>query len=223
MTVDAHTLIHGNNLYFDGSADAVPLTITSGGGDDTILGGSGGDVLNGGWGSDTITGGAGSGADTILGGGGDDTLSGEGGDDTIWGGGSGDWLSGGAARDIFVYNEARESSSINYDKIQGFNTFYDSFKMPQAVTGIDAKITSGVLDDANKDVFDADLGAAANATHLKAAHAVLFTPDSGSLAGTVFLVVDANGIAGYQTNADYVIRLDGGVALDALDTGNFQH
>ena len=35
--------------------------------------------------------------------------------------------------------------------------------------------------------------------------AAWFTATSGDLAGHVFAVVDANGVAGYQAGADYVI------------------
>lgn len=42
---------------------------------------------------------------------------------------------------------------------------------------------------------------------LTAGHAVFFTPDSGSLAGQLFLVVDGNGTAGYQAGQDFVILL----------------
>ena len=40
-----------------------------------------------------------------------------------------------------------------------------------------------------------------------AGQAVLYTPTSGTLAGTVFLIADANGIAGYQADADFVFQL----------------
>ena len=40
-----------------------------------------------------------------------------------------------------------------------------------------------------------------------AGQAVLFAPTSGTLAGNVFLIADANGIAGYQADADFVFQL----------------
>ena len=36
---------------------------------------------------------------------------------------------------------------------------------------------------------------------------MLFQADGGDLAGLTFLVVDANGVAGYQAGSDYVIQL----------------
>ena len=44
---------------------------------------------------------------------------------------------------------------------------------------------------------------------LGAGRAALYAPDAGDLAGTVFLVVDANGVAGYQEGEDYVFALAG--------------
>ena len=44
--------------------------------------------------------------------------------------------------------------------------------------------------------------------------AAYYTPDSGDLAGTIFLVVDANGIAGYQEGEDYVFALSGTTLAD---------
>ncbi|HEY0113165.1 MAG TPA: bluetail domain-containing putative surface protein, partial [Allosphingosinicella sp.] len=54
--------------------------------------------------------------------------------------------------------------------------------------------------------FDSDLEAAMNGT-LDASEAVLFTANSGDLAGRLFLVVDENGVSGYQAGQDYVIEM----------------
>jgi hypothetical protein len=56
---------------------------------------------------------------------------------------------------------------------------------------------------------------------LHAGDAVLFTASAGSLAGHTFLVVDANGIAGYQAESDAVVQLQNGVNLSSLSTSNF--
>ena len=53
----------------------------------------------------------------------------------------------------------------------------------------------------------------------QANHAVLFTADAGNLANVTFMVVDINGTAGYQANADLVVRLDNHTG--SLTTGNF--
>ncbi|HUO97234.1 MAG TPA: bluetail domain-containing putative surface protein, partial [Rhizomicrobium sp.] len=52
-------------------------------------------------------------------------------------------------------------------------------------------------------------------------HAVLFTPDAGALAGQQFLVIDTNGVAGYQAGADLVIRLVNPSNTGALGLGTF--
>ena len=55
--------------------------------------------------------------------------------------------------------------------------------------------------------IDSDLALAVDSHHLGKFHAVLFTADSGSLAGETFLIVDANGVAGYQSGSDLVLHL----------------
>ena len=79
------------------------------------------------------------------------------------------------------------------------------FQLPVAVTAIDAAVNTGALSTAT---FDADLANAVGAAQLGAHHAVVFTADSGTLAHDVFLVIDANGIAGYQAGQDFVIKFD---------------
>ena len=59
------------------------------------------------------------------------------------------------------------------------------------------------------------------AGQLHAGDAVLFTPDSGNLAGHTFLVIDFNGVAGYQAGADLVIQLESATHLNNLSIGNF--
>ena len=43
---------------------------------------------------------------------------------------------------------------------------------------------------------------------------MLYAPDAGDLAGKLFLVVDANGVAGYQEGEDYVFALAGTTLAD---------
>ncbi len=50
---------------------------------------------------------------------------------------------------------------------------------------------------------------------------MLFTADGGSLATHTFLVVDANGVAGYQAGLDFVFDVTGGSNLGTLGTGAF--
>ncbi len=56
-------------------------------------------------------------------------------------------------------------------------------------------------------------------TGLGAHQAVLFTPDQGDLKNHVFLIVDANGTAGYQSGHDFVFELQG--TSGTLTTSDF--
>jgi hypothetical protein len=86
------------------------------------------------------------------------------------------------------------------------------------VKAIDLAISVGRLNALH---FEANLATAVDAVHLGSQHAVLFTPDSGGLAGQTFLVVDGNGIAGYQAGEDLVFHLDGAANAASLATANF--
>ncbi len=156
------------------------------------------------------------GAFLIFGGAGADRLIGGASNDHFTGGGGADRMMGGAGQDTFIYNGVSDSTSTAYDHISDFNTAIDLIDLPASVTGIDAAITSGTL---NSGTFDTNLAAAVGSGQLAAGHAVLFTVTAGDLHGHEFLVVDANGIAGYQASQDYVIEI-GGIS-GTLTTGDF--
>jgi Ca2+-binding RTX toxin-like protein len=158
------------------------------------------------------------GAFDITGGAGRDTLVGGAGNDTIDGGGGADSLQGRGGNDIYVYSAAADSTSTNYDTVLGFSATKAKFDVTGTIGGVDAAIATGTLSTAS---FDSDLAAAVNAAHLAANHAVLFTPNAGSLAGDTFLIVDQNGTAGYQSGADLVIELQNGANLGSLSAANF--
>jgi len=137
----------------------------------------------------------------------------------IIGGNGGDKLTGGALSDTFTYTSAAQSTGTHYDTITGFKFGTDIFDIPGGagtITGINTKVTSGALSTAT---FDANLTSAISSSHLGAHHAVLFTPTSGTLAGATFLIVDLNGVAGYQSGHDLVIRMNG--ATGTLAAGGF--
>lgn len=73
-------------------------------------------------------------------------------------------------------------------------------------------MSSGRLGVAN---FDTNLATAMNGI-LDANTAALFTPTTFALQGATFLVVDQNGLAGYQPGDDLVLRLN-----NATNTGAF--
>jgi hypothetical protein len=103
--------------------------------------------------------------------------------------------------------------------VTGFDAKADKFDVPEEtpVAGINAAV-SGKLGEGS---FDADLAGALNAHHLSALHAAVFHATSGSLKGETFLVIDANGIAGYQASQDYVIALHGALHLSDLSKADF--
>ena len=142
---------------------------------------------------------------TVFGGNAGDTLTTGGGNDRIWGGLGADVLRGNGGADTFAYTAAAESTGAGFDRIIGFVSGTDRIDLPGTVTGIGAAVTSGSLSTAG---FDASLAATIGAGQLAANNALLYTPDAGEFAGVTFLVVDADGVAGYQAGSDYVIRLD---------------
>jgi Ca2+-binding RTX toxin-like protein len=146
-----------------------------------------------------------------------DVFLGGAGDDVIYGHGGGDILSGGGGSDTFGYFAASQSTGTGYDILADFDPAADKIDLNVTVTGFDTAIQSGTLSAGS---FDADLGGAL--AGLGAGHAVLYTPDAGDLAGKIFLIVDANGVAGYQEGEDYVFALQGTTLADlSAHTGFF--
>jgi len=136
----------------------------------------------------------------------------------IIGGLGADKLTGGALSDTFTYTSAAQSTGTHYDTITGFKFGTDIFDTPGAVgtiTGINTALNAGTL---STTTFDANLASAMNG-HLTAHHAVLFTPNSGTLSGVTFLIVDLNGVAGYQSGHDLVIRMNSTTGI--LAAGGF--
>jgi len=148
---------------------------------------------------------------------GNDTAIGGSGADTFYGGDGADDLTGGGGADTFSYLAVSNSTGVNFDLVHDFDVGVDRFDLPgAAVTGIDATVASGALTTAS---FDSDLAAAVGAGNLAAQHAVLFTPSSGDYPSHTFLIVDANGTAGYQAGADFVFDVTG--MSGTLTTGAF--
>jgi hypothetical protein len=142
---------------------------------------------------------------TLTGGAGKDVLVGGAMSDTIRGGNGADMLTGNGGADRFVYTAAAQSTSTKYDTITDFHFGTDMFDLPSSVTvtGIDHALTAGSLSSAS---FNSDLASALSGK-LHADHAILFTPNSGTLAGDHFLVVDVNGNAQYDAGTDFVFCL----------------
>ena len=157
-------------------------------------------------------------ANVITGNGGNNTLRGFDGADTLVGNGGTDLLIGGNARDILKpgidtnadtikYATVAESTGITRDMVYDMDlNGEDKFDFPVVPTAVRATVTVGILDTSS---FEANLTAAVGAGQLGAGEAVLFDPSSGNLNSLnhLYLVVDANGVAGYQAGADYVVQL----------------
>ena len=139
----------------------------------------------------------------------DDYFFGGAGADSIRGLGGADVLSGGNGADTFVYVAAGDSTGADYDLLADFDPAVDRIDLPGTVSGFAAAVASGSLSDAS---FDDDLGAALGG--LGAGQAVWFAPDAGDHAGEIFLVVDGNGVAGYQEGEDYVFGIAGSPLAD---------
>ncbi len=127
------------------------------------------------------------------------------------GGSKADLVVAGAGIDTIAYTDANQSTSLNYDTVKGFDFATDLLDVAGAVTSV-ATVSSGRLGIVN---FDADLATAMNGV-LDAHTAALFTPTTFALKGATFLVVDQNGLAGYQSGDDLVLRLN-----NATNTGAF--
>jgi Ca2+-binding RTX toxin-like protein len=155
--------------------------------------------------------------DTLFGGQKSDVLIGGAGDDTLFGARGADVLQGGAGAD--EYGLARPGSGSKFDTFIGFDAQnVDTIAVAFGVDGVDATVNGGELNDAS---FESDLAAAIGNGQMVAHHAVLFVPDEGDFAGSVFLIIDQNGNPGYEAGKDHVVKLDNAEHLGALDVDDF--
>ena len=140
----------------------------------------------------------------ITGGQANDTITTGAGNDRIFGALGADILTGGAGADTFLYNGVSESTGATFDRIVGFVSGQDRFDVTSTITSIGATVGAGNLSTAS---FNTDLAAVIGAGQLAVGQAVLFTATGGTFAGSTFLIVDGDGVAGYQANSDYVFLL----------------
>src|SRR6185503_17497765 len=106
----------------------------------------------------------------------------------------------------FDYLHVSDSTRKYFDRVTDLDTSEDTIGVGTSVEGIDHKISGGTL---TKTHFDADLHGIVNGSKLDAGHAVLFTPSQGAYHDHTFLIIGANGHAGYQKGADFVIDVTG--------------
>ena len=236
------TLTGGSGYnYLDGSSGND--TLNGGAGISLLAGGSGNNILNGGTGdssadyfdstvgvtvslalataqhvsalqTDTLNS-----IENLIGSSYNDTLTAStSGANVLTGGAGADHLIAGGGHDTFNYTQVQDSTSTTYDTITGFNAALDKFQLWFAVGGIDKEVASGYL---SASTLDANLATAIGVHQLAAHDAVLFAPTSGTLKGDTFLIVYANGHAGYQAGQDLVIELAHGAHELSLSASDF--
>lgn len=214
-------------------------TLNGGGGADTLIGANGNDTYIVGNAGVTITEAANGGTDTVktslstftlitnlenlvytgtaafkgTGNAAANSITGGAGADTLKGLGGADHLTGGGGNDIFYYGSAADSTGKPHDTVTDFDALHDHFDVPGKINGINHAIVAGSLSTGS---FDSDMAKAVGKTQLAAHHALEFTPNAGGLKGDHFLVIDVNGVAGYQAGADLVIQID-----NPLNMGHF--
>jgi Ca2+-binding RTX toxin-like protein len=218
LLIDAEDLGRADVLTFNGAAEKDgTFTIFGGDGNDVITGGLGDDYIDGERGNNTINGGGGS--DTLLGCDNHDVINGGDGSDFIDGEFSADTLTGGAGSDFFAYVDSLDSTSLGFDTITDFNADQDLFTLFfSPLVTVNTPVTTGALSLAS---FDNDLQAAIGAGQMDAGGAVLFTADTGDQAGKLFILIDMNGVAGYQATQDLVIYLQNATHMNDFSDLNF--
>jgi Ca2+-binding RTX toxin-like protein len=137
----------------------------------------------------------------IFSGAGSDIITGGLGADTISGGRGADVLRGGDGADVFIYTSVADSTSTAFDQIVGFDYTVDKIDLPNRV----GNFSDAVEGSLSISTFNADLTAALNGV-LGIGQAAAFQAISGDMAGRIFGIVDANGIAGYQAGEDFVVE-----------------
>lgn len=158
----------------------------------------------------------------FVGGYGEDVLIGAKGGDLFTGSHGADIMTGNGGLDVYRYTGVEDSTGKNYDTITDFDARDDyvrtEFPPLHQLHEVDPAVAGGKL---SLSTFDRNLHRDIGADQLAAYHAVLFTPSSGSLAGELFLVVDCDGVAGYQAEQDLVIHLPNARHMAQFDADNF--
>jgi Ca2+-binding RTX toxin-like protein len=139
----------------------------------------------------------------LLGGKGADILIGGACADFLYGNLGADRLTGGGGADIFHYRTAPESTGSAFDSLVGFDCREDRIDLPVDLAGFSNVVMGGRLSAAT---METDLDAALDGL-LGAGEAALFTPNAGDMAGRMFVVVDMDGVAGYDAGNDLLIEL----------------
>jgi Ca2+-binding RTX toxin-like protein len=164
-------------------------------GNDYLFGQEGDDVLDGGEGLDRLYGG--SDGDALSGGAGNDILYGEAGTDTLTGDTGVDFMSGGAGADSFVFASGDSGATLAMaDRIIDFSNAQGDVIDLSAIDAV-----NGDDDDAFAFIGSAAFGSIAGQLRTEV------------IGGNTYVQGDTNG----DGVADFIIRLDGNVALSSGD------
>jgi Ca2+-binding RTX toxin-like protein len=154
-----------------------------------------------------------SGALDLVGGAGDDTLIGGAGDDILQGGLGSDILQGGGGSDTFVF-DAANSAADGIDTILGFDARNDVLDLGDNITHVNSNLLGGLANSLS------DITGLASGS-LGANDAMILKPLLGALGGDTFMVVDQNGVAGFQQGQDMIVQLVNATHLNDLSLDNF--
>ncbi|MDD2545224.1 MAG: calcium-binding protein [Burkholderiaceae bacterium] len=163
------------------------------------------DVMHGGAGNDQIYGNAGN--DQLFGDQGNDFLDGGLGNDQLTGGAGADALQGEDGADQYHYTAASDSLLAQHDVVGGFDFTSDRFHFDGAPV---LSTSTRSFESTSVRALDLLLGFVMRDAEVDEAALVRLT---GAVEGT-YLVVDRNGVAGFQANGDIVIELVGAIHLD---------
>jgi hypothetical protein len=141
---------------------------------------------------------------SFKGGKGADSFTGGGAADEAFGGLGQDTLTGGGGADRFVYTGVAQSTGTAYDRLLDFDFAVDKIDLPGAGPFSYDITVSGSVDSAD---FNDDLAALLSGHLADVRDFAFVSATSGTLSGKHFLVVDANGIDGYQAGQDYVFEV----------------
>lgn len=204
-TNGADTLTAPDNSTWTVDGGAGNDILTGLGGNDAIIGGRGSDTLAGGGGNDVIDGGIGNdrmagddGNDTLVGGAGIDQINGGAGDDIVNGGAGRDVVTGGTGQDDFLFDDGDFAgvTGSTSDRITDFSKAQGDIIDLSAVDAI-----FGGADNGFAFIGNAAFGSVAGQLRYQIT------------GGNTLVTGDING----DGTADFMIRLDGAVALVAAD------
>jgi Ca2+-binding RTX toxin-like protein len=143
--IESATGGNGNDVL-NGTGLAAQISMSGGGGNDTLTGGTKGDWITGGIGNDQVNGGAGS--DTLFGNEADDQLFGGDGNDSLYGGTGTDSFTTGTGTDsVFIQNSSGIDTALDFtDGSDMFNfslhTVVNGFgDLTITADGSDARVT----------------------------------------------------------------------------------